>query len=46
MKKVLLGLAVLSALATSIVAAQAGCNPWCRQVPDGAGHMVTVCTCN
>jgi hypothetical protein len=45
MKRVLFAIAALSLLATSIPA-QAGCNPYCRPVPNGSGGMVTVCTCN
>jgi hypothetical protein len=44
-KKLLLAVAALSLLVSSIPAS-AGCNPYCRPVPNGAGGMVTVCTCN
>ena len=43
-KLLVVAFAALSILATAIPA-KAGCMPVCQQVPDGAGHMVTVCHC-
>lgn len=43
-KLLVVAFAALSILATAIPA-DAGCNPYCRQVPNGAGGTVTVCTC-
>ena len=44
-KLLVVAFAALSILAT-VIPADAGCYPVCRQVPNGAGGMVTVCTCN
>lgn len=47
MKGLLLAIAALSLLATTVIPAnaQGRCFPYCRPVPNGSGGFVTVCTC-